>query len=257
MISVYLDWVCLIIYDMSNDWFRFRQFLIRQDRSAMKVGTDGVLLGSWVDCESSCSVLDVGTGTGLISLMIAQRNSVATITAIEIDSLSAIQARENVMASKWADRISVVEADFRVWEPEGRRDFDLIVCNPPFFTRSLKNPNSQRATARHDDELPLSELVKRASGMLSFGGRLAIVLPVNRLEEAMEIAGLNGLSLYQKLDVRGNSTAPVKRVLLEWGHEDRKEQVSELIIETDVRGIYTSEYQLLTGEFYLAAKNEL
>jgi tRNA1Val (adenine37-N6)-methyltransferase len=236
---------------MSNNWFRFRQFLVCQEGSAMKVGTDGVLLGAWVDCEGAQSVLDVGTGTGLISLMIAQRSSDPTITAIEIDAASAVQARENVMASKWLSRIGVVEADFRYWEPDDKRTFDLIVCNPPFFTRSLKNPDSKRAAARHDDALPLSELIKRASGMLGIDGRLAIILPADRLSEAMEVASLNGLFLHRSLDVRGNPTAAIKRVLLEWGRREREVQAMELVIETEVRGVFSPEYQHLTSEFYL------
>jgi len=238
---------------MSNEWFQFRQFLIRQDRSAMKVGTDGVLLGAWaVGSRQSAvgNILDIGTGTGLIALMLAQRFQEARIIALEIDEAAAGQARDNVDVSDWAGRIGVVQADFRNWWPPDNRRFDLIVCNPPFFTRSLKNPDVQRATARHDEDLPLGDLIRKSEGLLSQVGKLALILPVGRVGEAMELASGNGLYLRRRMDVRGNINAPVKRVLVEWGREEGIPRITELIIETGVRGVYTEEYRKLTGEFY-------
>lgn len=236
---------------MPNDWFQFRHFMIRQDRSAMKVGTDGVLLGAWAGCEECLSVLDVGTGTGLMALMIAQRNQGAIITALEIDPGAASQASENVRASLWPDRIEVIRSDFRDWEPESGRRFDLIICNPPFFTRALKNPDNQRATARHDDELPLAGLIVKSAGMLSGNGKLALILPAGRVSEAKAGAMDGGLFVYRQLNIRGKFQTPVKRVLLEWGREERVAELEELVIETDTRGVYTEAYKVLTGEFYL------
>jgi tRNA1Val (adenine37-N6)-methyltransferase len=248
--SAYLDWVCLIISDMSNDWFQFKNFLVRQDQSAMKVGTDGVLLGAWADCRNCSHILDIGTGTGLIALILAQRNETAGITAVEIEAAAFNQAVENVADSPWPGRIEVVHCDFRSWNPAADPGFDLIVCNPPFFTRSLKAPDNQRSTARHDDELPLSILIPKAARLLAQTGRLALILPVGRAQDAITLANENELHLYRRTDVKGNIHAHVKRVLLEWGYSDRPVETSGLAIESTARGIYTDQYRGLTGEFY-------
>lgn len=217
----------------------------------MKVGTDGVLLGAWADCRRCATALDVGTGTGLIAVMIAQRYQAARITAVEIDEAAAVQALENINTSSWADRITVLKADFLEYSPASASTFDLIVCNPPFFTRSLKNPDNQRAAARHDDSLPLGGLIIKASSLLSGEGVFAIILPVDRAEEALSAAQNSGLFLHRRLDVRGKAGAPVKRVLLQWGRTEGTAEVSELIIETGVRGVYTEDYRRWTEEFYL------
>jgi tRNA1Val (adenine37-N6)-methyltransferase len=251
---------------MSNDWFQFRKFLIRQDRSAMKVGTDGVLLGAWANSHRDAYLrpfgsrqsavgnensLDIGTGTGLIALMLAQRFRESRIVAVEINEAAAIQATENVRSSLWADRIEVIQADFRTWTPASFAKFDLIVCNPPFFSRSLKNPDGQRAAARHDDDLSLSDLIPKSAGLLSPAGKLAIILPVGRVAEALVLATGSGLFLARRLDVRGNLNASVKRVLLEWGREEGTVENEMLTIEMEKRGIYSEEYRRLTWEFYL------
>lgn len=218
----------------------------------MKVGTDGVLLGAWADCGNCRTVLDIGAGTGLIALMIAQRNPEASITALEIDPSAAIQARENVQASSWSGRIEVVECDFRNWAPASGLKFDLVTCNPPFFARSLKNPDNQRTQARHDDELPLGPLILKSAGLLSSGGRLALILPAGRIQEAVKMADESGLTLSRRMNVRGNIPAPVKRVLLEWGRDTGAAVTSELVIETGARGVYSDEYRRLTEAFYLS-----
>ena len=236
---------------MSNDWFQFRQFLIRQDQSAMKVGTDGVLLGAWANCEKCRTVLDIGTGTGLIALMIAQRNPDAIITAVEIDAAAVEQASENVSTSVWADRIKVLHSDFLNDSLKGESKYDLIICNPPFFTRSLKNPDLQRSMARHDDDLPLGSLVEKSAGLISGDGKLALILPIERVEEAIMLANTTGLFLYRRLNVRGNPQAPFKRTMIELSREHRDPEIAELVIETTVRGVYSEEYQRLTEAFYL------
>ena len=217
----------------------------------MKVGTDGVLLGAWANCNHCRSILDVGAGTGLIALMIAQRNQQCSVTAIEIDPPAALQALENVNASPWHGRIEVMEADLKLWVPSDRRKFDLIVCNPPFFAKSLKNPDVQRSKARHDDDLPLIILIPKASELLTPDGRVAMILPVERLNEALEIAAACGLVNIRRTNVRGNPGTAIRRVLLEWGRHGTPSETGELVIETESRGIYTTEYQQLTKDFYL------
>lgn len=221
----------------------------------MKVGTDGVLLGSWAKGSGQCAVggnnvLDIGTGTGLIALMLAQSIQEARIVAIEIDEAAVKQAIDNIQASLWSDRIEVFQADFRSWEPADGKKFELIVCNPPFFTRSLRNPDIQRATARHDDDLPLGTLIRKSARLLGPAGKLAIIIPAARLIEAMDIATPCGLHVSRQLNVRGNPESPVKRVLIEWVPEPAVAQLSELVIESGSRGVYSEAYRKLTGEFY-------
>jgi tRNA1Val (adenine37-N6)-methyltransferase len=256
MISPFSVWVYLIISDMPNSWFQFKRFMIRQDRTAMKVGTDGVLLGAWggsgcfPGAAGSCSILDIGTGTGLIALMLAQRFPLASVLGLEIDPDAAAQATDNLAASPWPDRIEIREADFRIWSPPAGDFFDMIVCNPPYFSRSLKNPDVQRSLARHDDELPLEALISRSAGLLSPSGLLAVVLPAGRVEEALKAAARSGLYLNRRLNVRGNQHAEVKRVLLEWGFVQRESEFGELVLESS-RGVKSEEYGRLTGNFYL------
>ena len=244
---------------MPNSWFRFKRFLIRQDLTAMKVGTDAVLLGAWAGTSQGKSqkaegksqfMLDVGTGTGLVALMLAQRFEHAHVTGLEIDAEASVQASENMRISPWPDRVKAEQADFRTWDPQVGISFDLIACNPPYFNMSLKNPDKRRSMARHDDDLPLAFLIGKSAGMLAPAGRLALVLPVVRVEEAMDQASSSGLFLCRRLNVRGNPQAPVKRVLLEWGKVSAEPETGELILESS-RGVRSEEYAALTGQFYL------
>ena len=250
MISVFLDWVYLIISDMANDWFRFRQFLIRQDRTAMKVGTDGVLLGAWAGKGWLLNILDVGTGTGLIALMMAQRFAGARVDAIEIDSESFEQAVENVSESPFSERIQVVRSDFLTWEPP--HAYNLIVCNPPFFKDSLTSPDPGRTGARHEETLPLESLIPKCAKLMTPGGGLALILPVNRLPEVARLALQSGLHLNRILRVRGNPSVAVKRVLIQLDRHFDPVEMGEMTLETGNRGEWSDEYAALTAAFYLA-----
>lgn len=158
--------------------FRFKQFAVRQDRCPMKVGTDGVLLGAWAEVRpGDRRMLDVGTGTGLIALMLAQR-SAAWITAVDIDVECATQAAENFAASPWADRLDAVSVAVQRYDPVEK--FDLIVSNPPYYVDSLLSPDEGRNTARHAAGLPFGELAAAVVRLLSPGGRFALVLPPRR-----------------------------------------------------------------------------
>ena len=150
---------------MSQPFFQFKQFTVWHDKCAMKVGTDGVLLGAWTPVESSARILDIGTGTGLVALMLAQRCS-ASVIALEIDGKAAQQAAENITRSPWGSRIEVVCQDFRLYSNKNNSlKYDTIVSNPPYFTDSLKCPDSQRNTARHNDNLSYEELLKGVSNL--------------------------------------------------------------------------------------------
>ena len=181
---------------MSNDYFRFKRFCVCQGRSAMKVGTDGVLIGAWCSVlPDAKQILDVGCGSGLIALMLAQRteSQASTVRAIAIDSESAAQAAENFEASEWAERLSVECVSLQDYSRQGARKFDLVVSNPPFFVDSLKAPDVARNNSRHCDTLTHEELLKYSSEMLVDGGRLAVVLPSVEAKRMVDLSAVYGL----------------------------------------------------------------
>ena len=236
---------------MSNSYFQFKQFRINQDRTAMKVGTDGVLLGAWTNCRSSNSILDIGTGTGLVSLMLAQRSE-AQICALEIDENAALQAIENINESAWADRIDVARTDFLTYYPSTERRFDLIVSNPPFFENSFKAKGSSRTIARHTDSLAYSDLAKGASVLLANQGRFSVIIPIDAFENFEVCCASNELYLAKKTTVIPSLGKKAKRLLLEFSKNDETEcLMDELMIENGDRHEYTPEFVSLVKDFYL------
>ena len=237
---------------MSNTYFQFKQFRIDQTHSAMKVGTDGVLLGSWASIEKSKEILDIGCGTGLISLMVAQRNPQAIITAIDISESAIKDTLLNFGASPWADRLLAQNIELSEFAISTNKRFAHIVCNPPFFNRSLKSESQAKNNARHDDSLPFDKLFEYASKLLSNDGLLSIIIPSDRKEESIKIASAHNLFLqlatnvYPKLE----SEAP-KRALLEFGLSENELKSSNLYIEKE-RHVYTDDYKYLTKAFYLS-----
>ena len=162
---------------MSNNFFRFKQFTVFQDCCAMKVGTDGVLLGAWAEAYKRNNVLDVGTGTGLIALMIAQRNTNATIDAIDIDEGCVMQAKRNVFESPFSNRVDVQKSSFQDFAARNDNKYDLIVSNPPYFHNSLKSPNLHRNYARHTDSLSFYEIISEGVSLLTESGCISLILP--------------------------------------------------------------------------------
>ena len=233
---------------MSNPYFAFKQFVVHHDRCAMKVGTDGVLLGAWAPVEGKCEVLDVGTGTGLIALMLAQRNHEANIHAIDIDEGAIEQARINAEASPWKERISVELADYSALDEN--RLYDLIVSNPPYFVNSLKCPDKQRNMARHTDRLPFDLLIRRTKSLLSSNGVFAVVIPVDAADEFIQSAQESGLYLQHETMVIPTVGASPKRALLSFVKHPTDTVKDELLIELS-RHVYSDDYISLTKEFYL------
>lgn len=238
---------------MSNPYFRFKQFTIRQDRCAMKVGTDSVLLGAWTDCMSASRVLDIGCGTALLSIMIAQRNPLAIIDAVEIDHSAASQATDNVASSPFSSRIHVTNSDIFSFKPS--RTYDLIICNPPYFTTSLHSPDSTRTFARHNDSMPLSELSAYISSNLSSQGIFSVILPID--ETSILDSEFSSLGLYPirrtLVFPRIDSISP-KRVLTTYAKTEKQQSATSqdnLHIETKERHHYTDQYINLTCDFYL------
>lgn len=234
---------------MANNYFSFKQFAINQEKSAFKVGTDGVLLGAVSDVAGVKRILEIGTGTGLIALMLAQRSD-AEIVAIEPDYESYCQACENVNRSKWNSRISVINFDLQNWLPEGEK-FDLIVTNPPYFTDSLKNPDLRKANARHNDSLTSEELLTGATRLLEEKGKFQLILPY--VEGNIFIAEAINYGFYCNsiLKIRPLPTAEIRRLILTFSRKKSIPAEKFLTIEKGERHEFTEEYINLTKEFYL------
>lgn len=234
---------------MPNDYFRFKQFIVRQDRCALKVGTDGVLLGAWTRYANALRILDIGTGTGVLSLIAAQRNTRAIIDAVEIDAASAEQARENAAASPWPDRINVFRADVRHWDHEAR--YDLVICNPPFYKGHQASSDSRTAVAKHEMSLDLDALVQVVDDLCTDQARACMIIPIDRLVELIALAAAHGFHLSRKCLVYYLSNKAPKRVLVEFSRQfDGQEERTELVVE-QVPGEFSPEYRALLSDVKL------
>ena len=233
---------------MAKDIFRFKQFSVSHARSAMKVGTDGVLLGAWCSVGGCRRVLDVGTGCGLIALMVAQRNDAVRVDAIDVDAGAVADARSNFAASPWPERLNALETDFNAFEPDG--PYDLIVSNPPFFSDSLLPPDAQRAVARHGGLLTYDQLVGKAAAMLTPRGMLALVTPSQARSRVLECASFARLTLLRMTSVQTAAGVDAKRILWEFGREPGPTATSVLAIR-DASGGYSADYRRLCSGFYL------
>jgi tRNA1Val (adenine37-N6)-methyltransferase len=234
---------------MPNPYFRFKKFTVFHDRCAMKVGTDGVLLGAWTNLTNTQQILDIGTGTGLIVLMLAQR-SPAQIDAVEIDLEACNQARENVNNSPWSNRIQVYHNSIQNYTINCQKLYNLLISNPPFFTNASKATIKARTVARHSDFLDQIDILQIAEKLLSEDGRLAIIYPTEEAETFQEKAENFGFYCQRKLYVKSTLQSPIKRILLEFGRSQLKFQETILVIET-ARHIYSAEFVDLIKDFYL------
>ena len=232
--------------------FKFKQFSVEQDCCAMKIGTDGVLLGSWSPIpEEVFSVLDIGTGTGIIALMIAQRTNTGQIDALEIDEEAYEQATENFENSPWSDRLFYFHAglDELIDDPED--EYDLIISNPPFYTENYKTDNTQRDLARFEDAMPFEMLIEATDLLLSENGIFSVIIPFKEEINFLALAKEFELFPMKITRVKGTPTSEIKRSLLAFKRFETKEiEIDELTIETE-RHIYTAEYIALTKDFYL------
>ena len=234
---------------MSNSWFQFKQFRIDQENSALKVGTDGVLLGAWCDISGCQRILDVGTGTGLIAMMLAQKSD-AMISAIEIDAEACKDALHNFRNSSWADRLALFSGDFNVFQESHSLQYDLIVSNPPFFKKSLRSAEMSSSVARHDVSLSFQQVITGSKRLLNEAGRLAVIIPFEELDDFREMARLEGFYFCRKTSVVPKTGKPPKRVLLEFSVAPAYPEISELVI-LQGRDIYSESFVQLTKEFYL------
>lgn len=238
----------LLFYGFPYLMFRFKQFTIHQDRTPMKVGTDGVLLGAWADSEHAHRILDIGTGTGLIALMSAQRNPSAHIDAIEIEPGACQQARENILASPWAQRIEFIPTALQNFSPG--KHYDHIVCNPPFFIGSTKTPSAGRTLARHCDSLPHTELISHTARLLAPEGNFCLILPPQEARQAISEARFHHLYPSRITRVLPNPGKAPKRLLVRFSFADLPPSEDELVLELS-RHVYSEAYIRLTHTFYL------
>lgn len=235
---------------MSNPYFRFKQFTVYHDRCAMKVGTDGVLLGAWSHINTAKKVLDIGTGTGLVALMLAQRNDNIKIDAIDIDEDAIIQAKENIKSSPFTSQITCYNLSLQDFLKEEGNRYDLIVSNPPFFAESLKSPNKSRSLARHTDSLSIEELISISSYLLNEDGRLCLIYPHDCKDLIIGEAYKKSLYPSRITDVYPTPTSSPKRILIEFSARECLPKQDKLIIETE-RHIYSEDFTKLVKEFYL------
>ena len=232
--------------------FTFKQFAIEQDRCAMKIGTDGVLLGAWAPIDNHpFSILDIGTGTGIIALMLAQRSAAQQIDALEIDEAAYEQATDNFENSPWNDRLFCFHAGLDEFIEEPEEEYNLIVSNPPFYSEDYKTENESRDLARFQDAMPFEQLLEAADLLLSEHGIFTVIIPFK--EEENFIALANEFELYplKITRVKGTPTTEIKRSLLAFSRNETTDlPIDELVIET-ARHVYTQEYIGLTKDFYL------
>ena len=235
---------------MGKNSFQFKQFTINQDRCAMKVGTDGTLLGAWANAPvEPCRILDIGTGTGLVSLMMAQRYPQSQVIGIDIDRDAAIQAQENVDASPFSDRVKIINADaVKIEDKEG---FDAIVCNPPYFVDSLTCPQDQRTLARHTITLTYEQLMQTAYKLLKNDGMFSIVVPTENNDAIESAAALAGFMISRICMIKTTPNKLPKRQLIEF----RKNRIDRIDFCEEILEIFPNQrsdwYYELTRDFYI------
>jgi tRNA1Val (adenine37-N6)-methyltransferase len=234
--------------EMANNYFSFKQFTINQDKSVFKVGTDGVLLGAYADLSGVNNILDIGSGTGLISIMFAQRSN-ATITAIEPDNDSFIQSVENIRNVKWNSRIKIIHTNLQNFNSENEK-FDLIATNPPYFCDSLKSPDPRKSSARHNDSLTTIDILEGAGRLLKEDGRLQLIMPY--VEGNIFIADAVRFGFYCNniLKIRPLPKSEIRRLILTFSRKRTTPGEKFLTIEHG-RHQFTEEYINLTKDFYL------
>lgn len=232
--------------------FKFKQFEINQEQTAMKVGTDGVLLGAWTPISNQpCSILDIGAGTGLIALMLAQRTSAEQIDALEIDENAYEQAVENFENSPWADRLFCYHAGLDEFIDEPEDEYDVIVSNPPFYTEDYMSGDESRDQARFESSMPFNDLIEAADLLLSENGIFSVIIPFKEERNVIALALEFELYSFKITRVKGTPNSEIKRSLLAFSRNSKSEiEIDELVIER-ARHDYTDDYVSLTKDFYL------
>lgn len=231
--------------------FRFKQFLIHQDRCAMKVGTDGILLGAWANTAHAGKVLDIGAGSGLIAIMIAQRTQDTLIHGVEIDEIASEQARENMQQSPWSDRLQIFRTSIQAFAKESDQQYDLIVSNPPFFTGGTFSTDQQKAFVRHTVKLSHSDLLGAVRTLLHKNGKFSVILPYLEGLRFVEVAATYHLYCSHMTEVRPKAGKNIERLLLQFEMEQQPMIQDELIIQNEKNNDYTEAFVNLTKDYYM------
>lgn len=230
--------------------FKFKQFEIAQDKCTMKVGTDGILLGAWADVKEANQILDIGAGTGLIALMLAQRTPSAHITGIEIEEHACTQAKENAANSPWNKRVLIKEDSIQAFAKFPDTEYDLVVSNPPFFSGGTFSDNEQRNNVRHTVKLPTGELLQAARKVMTRNGRFCVILPFIEGLRLVDQAKSYRLFCSKIVEVKGKAAKNVERLLLQFETKEVEIQKDSLVVYND-DGTYSDEFVALTKDFYL------
>lgn len=217
----------------------------------MKVGTDGVLLGAWAPVHDTKSILDIGTGTGVIAIMLAQRAEKAQIHAVEIEETACEQAKENMMASPWTNRLTVEHTPIQDYAKIHQGEYDLIVSNPPFFSGGTLSDNQDRSSVRHTIKMPHGDLLSAVRRLLSKEGRFCCILPLIEGLRFQELAATYRLYCTKLTEVKPKADKGVERLLMQFEYTEREQEKDELIIQNEGRNDWTEDYIALTGAFYL------
>jgi len=234
----------------ANPYFKLKQFIVWHDRCAMKVGTDSVLLGGWCELPTAAKVLDVGAGTGLLSLMLAQRGAVK-VDAVELDQMASVQARENFVNSPWSEKLNVYNQPIQEFAQGG--DYDVIITNPPFFHDSFLPAEGARAQARHSHTLPMKELLRTVSQLLQASGLFHIVLPAEQETIFCVKAAKVDLYLNRRLAIHPRPESPVNRILMTFSFDKGTPESDKIAIRQSRCNAYHQAYLRLASEFYLFA----
>ena len=228
--------------------FEFKKFKIHQNNAAMKIGTDSILLGSWADLSDKKKGIDIGSGTGIISIMLCQRNEILEIDSIEVSEKAVLDAKKNIKNCKWNERINLIHKDLRLFSTENK--YDLIISNPPYFQKSLKPKDLDRLKARHEVSLNYKDVLNFSEKHLLKNGTINLILPIDQKQELIEYAEKFGLSVNKECIVFPKPNKNPHRLLIELSKTKKTFESQSLTIENDGRHNYTDNYKKLTREFY-------
>lgn len=238
-----------------REGFTFKQFFVAHDCCAMKVSTDGVVLGAWVPLPDNGPVLDIGSGSGLLSLMLAQRAAdcgvLLSIDAVEIDKAAWQQSCDNVACSPWPQTITCYHADILNWQPADRADYQLIVCNPPYYQFGPECQQKNRTLARHSQSLQHQALLAKVAQLIAHDGLFCVILPVMQAQQIKIMASESGWFLRYQCDLAEYQDRPPHRILLAWSRHHGVCQQQGLSIRQS-SGLYSEDFQQITSSFYLA-----
>ena len=231
--------------------FHFKKFSIDDSMAAMKIGTDAVLLGAWTICKDEIRILDIGTGSGILALMMAQRNKGVPVDAVDLDQDAAKLATENVQLSPWNDQIQIFNTSIQAFSSQAANKYSLVICNPPFFTDSLKGPGKARNMARHNDSMSISDLLESTSKILAKNGKAAFIFPADAFDTWLKEGKRNSLFPSRVTHLKSSATTKPHRIMIEFIFEEIPFIIENELIIYKTQSEFSKEYISLTKDFYL------